>query len=180
MNLWRKTLLTATLLLALASVVYAAKYTTTLTYFNIATVEAFTVTLPGQSAITALGGGAATSNIEFNSTTGTDTCVDPCIASTATCQADGTPIFKINNTGTVNINVSVNFTASPPTCVKVGGSITSRAASCTGTLVDTTPVTVGNNLAPANQLSWYEQANFTGCTSADTTSKTQWVYGVQS
>jgi len=179
MNLWRKTLLTATLLLALASVVYAAKYTTTLTYFNIATVEAFTVTLPGQSAVIALGGGAATSNIEFNSTTGTGTCVDPCIASTVTCQADGTPIFKINNTGTVNINISVNMT-SPPTCVKVAGSTTSRAASCTGTIVDVAQVTVQNNLAPADVVSWYEQANFTGCTSADTTSKTQWVYGVQS
>lgn len=176
----KKTLVTATLLLALASVAHAAKYTTTLTYFNIASVEAFTVTLPGQSAVTATEGGAATANIEFNSTDGDDTCIDPCIAATTTCQDAGTPIFLVENTGTVPLDLTVYFTSSPPSCIKVGGSSASRAAACTGTIIDTTPVTLANNLAVGNTANWWEAANFTGCVAADTTSRTQRVYGVQS
>jgi len=181
MDQWKRTLLTATVLIALASVVYGVKYTTTLTYFNIATVESFTVTLPGQSPTTAtVSPGTATSNIEFNSTTGTDTCIDPCIASSVTCQEAGTAIFVISNTGTVALDMSANFSASPPTCVKVGGSNTSRAAACTGDIIDTTPVTIIEDLGPGLTANYWEAANFTACTSGDTTSKLQSVGGVQS
>ncbi len=179
MNLWRKTILTATVLAVLSSVIYAAAYTTTLTYFNIATVESFTVTLPGESAVPATGGGAATHDIEFNASSGTITCVDPCITGGGTCQSSPTPIFVVQNTGTVNLNISAKFTVSPPSCVKVGGA-TTYAGACAGSTIDTSYVTVQNNLAPAGSVNWYEQANFTSCTSADTTSKTQWVYGVTS
>ncbi|QLJ53393.1 MAG: hypothetical protein Sv326_1218 [Candidatus Fermentimicrarchaeum limneticum] len=180
MDQWKRTLLTATVLIALASVVYAVKYTTTLTYFNIATVESFTVTLPGQGAVTATTGGASTTNIEFNSTDGTDNCVDPCIASSVTCQEAGTAIFVISNTGTVALDMSANFSASPPSCVKVGGSNTSRAAACTGAIIDTTPVTIIADLGPGLTANYWEAANFTACTSGDTTSKLQSVGGVQS
>lgn len=175
----KKTLVAATLLLAFASVAHAAKYTTTLTYFNIASVEAFTVTLPGQSAVSATTGGAATADIEFNSTTGTDTCVDPCVASTTNCQSAGTPIFLVQNTGTVNLALTVNFTASLPSCIKVAGSSASRAAACTGSLIGTSPVTISASLAPANSVNWWEAANFTSCVASDSTTRTQWVYGQQ-
>jgi hypothetical protein len=178
MNLWRKTLLTATVLLALCTVAYAQVYTTTLTYFNVASVESFTVTLPGESAVPATGGGAPTHTIEFNSTDGTDNCVNPCLTAGGTCQSDGTPIFVIDNTGTVNIDVSVNFTLSPPACVKVGGA-TTYAGACDGDLIDTAAVVVGNDFAPDDTpLNWYEQANFTACP-AQETSRTQWVYGIE-
>ena len=176
----KKTIRSAAVLLALVSLAHAAKYTTTLTYFNIASVEAFTVTLPGQTAVGATTGGAATANIEFNSTTGTDTCVDPCIAASTTCQSAGTPIFLIENTGTVNLHITVNFTQSPPSCIKVAGSSASRAAACTGTIIDTSAVTVSASLQPSQQVSWWEAANFTSCVSSDSTTRTQWVYGVQS
>jgi len=179
MNLLRKTLLTATVLALLSSVIYAAAYTTTLTFFNIATVESFTVTLPGESAVPATGGGAATHDIEFNASSGTITCVDPQVTGGGTIQSDGTPIFVIQNTGTVNLNISAKFTVSPPSCVKVGGA-TTYAGACTGSIIDTSYVTVLDGLAAAASVNWYEQANFTACTSADTTSKTQWVYGITS
>ncbi|MCX6777168.1 MAG: hypothetical protein NTY73_04355 [Candidatus Micrarchaeota archaeon] len=177
MNL-KKTLLTATLLLVLASAVYAQVYTTTVTYFNIASVESFTVTLPGESAVTATGGGAATHNIEFNSTDGTDDCINARVTG-GTIQSDGTPIFIVENTGTVNIDVTVNFTVSPPACVKVGGA-TTFAGACAGSLIDTTAVTLQSGLTPTSSVNWYEKANFTACTSGDSTTRTQWVYGVQS
>jgi len=178
MNLMKKTILTAMLLLVLASVVYAQVYTTTLTYFNIASVESFTVTLPGEGAVTATGGGAATHDIEFNSTNGTTNCINPKVTGGGTTQSDGTPIFVIQNTGTVNIDVTVNFTASPPACVKVAGA-TSFAGACAGSLIDTTAVTVQSGLTPSSSVNWYEKANFTGCTSGDSTTRTQWIYGVQ-
>ena len=180
MNLWRKTIFVAAVLSVLSSLIYAAAYTTTLTYFNIATVESFTVTLPGLSAVPATGGGAATNDIEFNASSGTVTCVNPCVTGGGTCQsATPTPIFLIQNTGTTNLNISNKFVTSPPLCVTVGGA-TTYAGACAGTLIDTSYVTVQNNLAPAGSVNWYEQANFTSCTSADTASKTQWVYGVTS
>jgi len=179
MNLLKKTFLTAALLLTLVSVSYAAKYTTTLTYFNIASVESFTVTLPGESATNAGAGGTATHDIEFNASSGTATCVDPCVTGGGTCQSSGTPIFVIQNTGTVDVNVSVKFTSSPPTCVVVKGA-TTFAGACAGTTIDTSYVTVQDNLAPAGSVNWYEQAGFTSCLSSDSASKTQWVYGIQS
>ena len=179
MNLWRKTIFVAAVLSVLSSVIYAAAYTTTLTFFNIATVESFTVTLPGESAVPATGGGAATHDIEFNASSGTITCVNPQVTGGGTVQSDGTPIFKIDNTGTVNLNISAKFVVSPPSCVKVGGA-TTYAGACTGSIIDTSYVTVQNGLAAAASVNWYEQANFTSCTSSDTTSQTQWVYGVTS
>jgi len=179
MNLRRKTILTATLLLALASVASAQVYTTTVTYFNVASVESFTVTLPGESAVPATGGGAATHDIEFNSTDGNDNCINPRVTGGGTAQSDGTPIFVIENTGTVNLDLTVNFTVSPPACVKVTGATTYAGACDTGLTIDTTAVTVQNDLTPTSSVNWYERANFTDCASQSTT-RTQWVYGVES
>jgi hypothetical protein len=179
MNLWRKTIFVAAVLTVLSSVIYAATYTTTLTYFNIASVESFTVTLPGKTAVTATGGGAATSDIEFNASSGTITCVNPCVTAGGTCQSSGTPIFVVQNTGTVNLNITAKFTTALPSCVAVAGS-TSWATACSATAMSSTYVTVQNGLAPAASVNWYEQANFTSCLASDTTSKTQWMYGVTS
>ena len=178
MNLMKKTLATAIVLLAMSLAVYAAKYTTTITWFNVASVESFTLTLRGGSPVYAETTGNATSDIEFNSSAGTATCIDPCVVG-GQCQDAGNAIFAIANTGTTNINVTANFTIAPPSCVSVGGSNVSRAAACTGLIISTTAVPVAYNLAPEASISWWEAANFTSCT-GQATSRTQWVYGIQS
>lgn len=164
-------------LFVMAQTAFAEK-TTTVIHFNVPSVIQYTLTLPGESAVTATGGGAATTDIEFNASSGTATCVEAKVVG-GTTQSDGVPIFSFDNTGTVNLNLSVNVTASVPTCMDLIGKTT--YACTTGTVIGTTAVSVINDFTPAAAAQdWYMWTNFTACANSDSTTRTLESYGIQS
>ncbi len=112
-------------LMLLASIA-VADFANTRVFFIIKRTISFTVTLPGQGAVTAgnttnayLGGSTAvyTADIEFNTTNksqaGINASVAPCCANQ---QTGATPIFVYTNTGTIPINITLAFngTTMPP------------------------------------------------------------------
>jgi len=155
--------------------------TTTSVQFNVASVVAYTLTLPGESPVSATTGGAATAAIEFNSTTGTDTDVNARVVGSGSAQVNGTPIFQFDNTGTVNLNLSVQLGTALPSCMNLTGAATYAGAGSGLVISNTANVTVVNNFTSAAAVqSWYMMSDFTACVASDTTTKTLRSYGVQS
>lgn len=170
--------LAAALLLAVP-LAWAAIRTTTQVNFNVDTVVAYTVTLPGESAVAATTPGAATAAIEFNSTTGTDANVDARVVG-GSAQSNGNPIMQFDNTGTVNLNLSVQLSAALPGCMALAGATTHAGADAGAAITDTTNTTVVNAYGPNDAAQdWYMKTDFTACTSYDTNSKTLTTWGIQ-
>jgi len=175
----RKTAIALAVIALLAIPLVWAISTTTLVYFNVASLVAYTLTLPGQSAVNANSTGAPTTAIEFNSTTGTTANVNAKVVG-GTQQSDGVPIFQFDNTGTVPLNISVVLNSVTQSCVNLTGA-TTYAGADTGPQIGTTNVTVVNSYAPAAAAqNWYMKADFTACTAADTSTRTLYSNGVQS
>ena len=166
------------LICALAIPAFATVSTTTVLHFNVATVEAFTNTLYGESSVTATGGGAATSEIEFNSSTGTNSCVEAKVVAGST-QDSTHPIMSLDNTGTVNLNLSISLNTTVPSCMTLIGKTTYACAE--GTTITNSPTTIVNDFTPsAPAQDWFMWANFTACTSSDSTTRTATISGITS
>jgi hypothetical protein len=155
--------------------------TTTLVHFYINSVVAYTLTLPGESAVNANSTGAPTLGIVFTSATGTDTNVEAQVeGGNANWQNATTPIFLFDNTGTVDLNITVALNATTRPCINFTGAAT-HAAALTGTVIGTTPVTVVNNFAPsALPQEWYMVADFSACNTGDSSYRLLTSTGVQS
>jgi hypothetical protein len=72
----------------------------------------FNVTLPDNSNTTSSESGASTNDEEFNATMATIANVNPCVKGTADCQTTLLANFKVNNTGSVNENITICINAS--------------------------------------------------------------------
>lgn len=177
----KKTTITAIIALAMLAIPLAyALSTTTTVNFNVATLVAYTLTLPGESAVSATGPGAATTAIEFNSSTGTAQDVHAKVVGGAS-QSEGTPIFSFDNTGTVDINLSVILDSNTPACIALRGATTAAGANASTPINSTGNTTVVNNFTPAaGTQDWYMKADFTACTASDSASRTVTSWGVQS
>lgn len=169
-----KKLLLALTILGLLSIpfVVAQVVTTTQVFFNVDTVVGFRLTLPGEGGIDATPGGTATTAIEFNSSTGTDQDIDARVVGGAP-QTNTTPIFEFDNTGTVDMNISVILDTNTPACMVLRGA-TTHAGALAGTQINSgTPVAVANDLAPSDPVvEWYMITDFTACDAGDTTTRT--------
>jgi len=164
--------------LLLVPVVWALS-TTTQVHFVINSVAAYTLTLPGTSATNANGTGAPTADIEFTSATGTDTNIEAHVVS-GNWQNSTTPIFLFDNTGTVNLNISVVLNATTRPCINFTGD-TTYASAGNGTVIGTGAVTVINNFGPSDTAqSWYMQADFSACNTGDNSVRQLTSSGVQS
>ena len=153
--------------------------TTTLVHFNINTVVAYTLTLPGQSAVNANSSGAPTADIEFTSPTGTSSDVEAHVVA-GDWQNDTTPIFLFDNTGTVDLNLTVVLNATTRPCINFTGA-TTHAGALTGAVIAASPVTVVNNFAPSDPAqAWYMIADFSACTTGDTSTRQLTSTGVSS
>ena len=169
-----------------------ALLTTTQVSFNVQSVVAYTLTLPGQSGVSATGGGAATAAIEFNITNATATNVDAVVVG-GTAQSNGTAIFQFKNTGTLNLNLSVYMNATTnisatPCKITLKGNTTYDGANPVnaGTTIANSSInqsiTVVNAYTPvAAAQDFYLKADFTGtCYSNDTAVRTLKSQGIQS
>jgi hypothetical protein len=175
----KNTAIALVVIVLLAVPVVWAITTTTTVYFNVASLVAYTLTLPGQSAVNANSTGAPTMAIEFNSTTGTNADVNAKVVG-GTVQSSGVPIFQFDNTGTVPLNISVVLNTSTQSCINMTGA-TTYAGADNGTQIGTTNVTVVNSYTPsAAAQDWYMKADFTACTASDTSTRTLYSNGVQS
>ena len=174
----RTTVALAVLALLIVPVAWAI-CTTTQVNFYIGTVVAYTLTLPGETAVNANSTCAPTAAITFNSTSGTDTNLDPYVVG-GTSQNSTVPIFQFANTGTVNLNMSVILDLGLPACITLTGNTTYAGAGTGVVISNTSNVTVVDNFTPTSTEDWYMQADFSACTSSDTTSRIITTYGVQS
>ena len=110
-------------LLVLSSMALATEYVETELWFNVPSVVAFTLTLPGEAlneSTVALG--TFTTDVEFNTTdsTGNQNTIDAIVVG-GTVQSDGVPIFKYDNIGTVNLDINVTLNATLPACMNLSG-----------------------------------------------------------
>ncbi|MCK4589611.1 MAG: hypothetical protein KAT77_04150 [Nanoarchaeota archaeon] len=171
--------LAAALLLLLPAAIATVVYTTTQVQFNVGSVVAFTLTLPGQAGVTGVGGGAATTGIEFNSTTGTNSNANPQVAGGGTAQSDGTPIFSYDNTGTVDLNLSMSLDTDIPSCMNLTGATTFAGADNGAPINSTGNATIATDMTPAAAAQdWYLKADFSSCTTGDTSTKSLTSWGV--
>jgi hypothetical protein len=157
------------------AVMAATETTTTAAAFNIASVTSFSVTLPSTAPATSAPGGTATTGIAFNSTDGTDADVNARVVG-GIAQSDGTPIFSIDNDGTTILNMSIAIAAGLPACMDLmGGTV---YATITQNITNT-PYYIDETFAPADTaITFYLQTDFAACASADSTSKTITLTGV--
>lgn len=152
-------------LVMLAGAMAAAEYTQTMVQFNVATTIAYTLTLPGQGAVTSdpTAASAATTDIYFNSTAGNDKAVEAHVAG-GTEQSNGVPIFQFANTGTVNLTIAVYLNDTTNTCIKLLGNDTYRDAANGSQIIGVTNITVDNALGVGEAAhNYYLWANFTSC-----------------
>lgn len=137
-------------------------YTVTMN-FIIPSDTAFSVALAG-----------AESTIDFNPATKNSKDVEP----DSQDATNSTPIAVITNDGNVNLNFSVNLTASKPSWGEVFADDTNLSASAT--TFDTTALTDSgwNNTAPAGTTNVYLWANFTSAIGG-TTARTFQINGAE-
>jgi len=169
----------AILVLTVLPVSQATETVTTTAHFNVPSVVAFQVTLPGESAVESAPGGTATTDIEFNCTDsgGTQANVDAKVVGGST-QADGTPIYSIDNVGTVDLNLTIAIDSAMPSCMTLQGGTTYATISTT---ITTTPVTIVNDFAPPDAAqAYYLQTDFSSCVASDSTTRTITISGDQS
>ncbi len=178
----KKTLLTSLLgvfaitMIALIPSAMAAETVTTTAHFNVPSSVAFEVTLPGESTVESSGGGTATTDIEFNCTDtgGTEANVEAKVVG-GTVQSDGTPIYEIDNIGTVDINVTIAINTNMPACMALQGGTTYGGIS---TGLTTSPTTVVDDFTPAAAAQdYYLQTDFTACGASDSTTRTVTISG---
>jgi hypothetical protein len=135
-----------------------------------ATVISFTITIPGQSAITAAEGGNATADIEFNLTGGnTASNIAPCLAGTATCQTSGTPIFAFTNTGTATLNWYVYLDTALPASMTLKGDTDNNPVGAA--TVTTAGWLVASSIAPSGSQNAWLWTDFNGAKLSDATNR---------
>ena len=162
----------AVLILLMPMAFAVVEKTTTAVAWNIATVVGFELTLLGESAVASTIGGAPTTGIEFNSSTGNDAGVEAKVVGGAT-QNSTSPIFAYENVGTVNLNLTVLLDSDPSVCITLNGGTTHPPA----TPISTSNVTVSTNLVPTGTVNWYMQSDFTACVDSDDSTATLTSYG---
>ena len=150
-------------------------YTTA--HFNVPSALAFTVTLYGEAAVESTGGGAATTDIEFNctATSGSQNNVNASVVGGST-QDSGNAIMAIDNTGTVNLNLTIYINESLPACMTLEGGRTLPLSQD----ITTSEYAVIYDYTPANaSLDWFMQTDFVACTSVDSALRVIYINGTE-
>lgn len=159
-------------ILTIGLVMAAAEYTQTAVSFNIVETIAYTVTLPGESAVTSdpTATSAATTAIYFNSTNGNEKGVNAKVAG-GTVQSDGTPIMQFANTGTTNVTIGIYLNDTVDACITLIGKNAYAFNGSGGDLIGVTntsikavPLGVKESGTPADYYLW---ANFSSCYSGN-------------
>jgi len=163
-----------TMAFMMAPVSAATETVTTTLYFNVQSLMAFEVVLLGGTAVTSAPGGTPTaSNIEFNSTTGTDANLQAKVTGGGATQTDGNPILSVNNVGTVNIApLNISISSVTPACWDLHYSPIWTAICSAGTIMTNTEIQIDDSFTPAEAAkSIYLCANATACISSDETTR---------
>jgi len=168
-------------LLSLMPLAFAASesvYTTI--YWNIASVDAFTVTLLGEDATTSApaAGTATAKNIEFNSSTGTTSWDLPSVTGGGSEQGEGTPIITIDNTGTTNLMMNISIDSAVAECMGLNYDTSWHANGADGITLSTTEITLDASFTPAESaIALYLWGNFSDCAYSDATTRTLTING---
>lgn len=168
------------LLSVITAYAVAIEWTTTLLYFNINANRDVQVLTLGGTWVSATSGGAPTSgNIEFNTSQADSPWINASIAFSANDQDDTTPIVQIRNIGTISaqVNITMNQTLPAGAC-----TIRLRYSNDTITYPPTVDVTT-SNITLINSIDYGDTpldlwlfANFTGCSTGDTTQRNFTIY----
>jgi len=160
--------------------VYAATETVTTTlYLNVQSLISFEVVLLGEAAVTSAGGGTPTaSDIEFNSTTGSDANMQAVVTGGGSTQTTGNPILTVDNVGTVDIALNITIDTNVPACWSVYYNDTWQTDYSGSTAVTATDIEIDGTFTPAEAAKdIYLGATTSGCTSGDATTRTFTVEG---
>jgi hypothetical protein len=133
-------------------------------------VVSFTITLPSQDPVYAEEGGNATADIEFNLTGGhTASNVIPCLALTLTCQTDGIPIFKFDNTGTATLDWYIYLNSALPASMTLKGDTDNTPSGAT--TITTSGWLVASSITPTSSQNAWLWADFSGAGISDATNR---------
>lgn len=148
----------------------ATEDVTTIAYFTVPENLEFEVWFPGNVNCTSSATGTCTNFLNFTSSTGGNTKYANCTVQGGSAQDDTTACFRIDNTGTVNLNMSMSLNASEPSGVDVWAAKT-FAGMTDATFVDinTTYWIFNSSLIPAhtNATVWV-WVNFTAASAGVT------------
>jgi hypothetical protein len=170
-NVGRFAAVLAVFLVVFAAAIYAVSTATTVR-FNIGTLVSYTLTLPGQTAV-AGGADTATVDIAFNISNDTAYDVNAAVVGGGAggVQQSGTPIYSFDNTGNVNVNLSVRLNMTLPSCITLWGNTTLAGvtAPVPGFQINASAnTTVVNIYTPvASAQAWYMVADFANCMTND-------------
>jgi hypothetical protein len=143
-------------LTAWANDTYGNVNTTNVT-FSIDTFQpilGFTLTLPGQAPVYGSESGNATSTIFFNSSSNTFYNMNPCVEGTENCQNSSTPFFVYTNTGNLNLDFMIYLNQSLPDMFELKANNIFDSSS--SDIINTTPLLLGLNITPSNNLNiWF-------------------------
>ncbi|VVB65470.1 Uncharacterised protein [Candidatus Gugararchaeum adminiculabundum] len=151
----------------------------TTVHFNVQTQTSFTVTLPGGSAVAS----GTTSDIEFNSTSGTQVKVNASVVGApSNVQTSSIPIFVYSNTGNVDINVNLTLDSTyTGITVKAANANADWESSCSSTAmpdsgkcvaVSTASRRVAGTLAAGGTQNVWMWADFSSVAGGTSVSKT--------
>lgn len=137
-------------------------------YFNIAAVDELTVTLLDETPVTSSPTGTAATNIEFNSTDGTDLWLNATVSG-GPIQDASSAIMVLDNTGNTNLEVNISINASLGSCLGLRYNTTwADDPSVNATDVGTTNITLDDSFTPAEAaINMWLWGNFSSCLETD-------------
>lgn len=151
--------------------------------FNIGAVDELTVTLLGETAqASAAGGAALPANIEFNSTDGSDEWINATVTGGGSTQDFTNPILSLDNTGTTNLNISMDIGAGLDACQVLRYNTSQPlyvGEGYGGSVNSTMNVTLDASFTPAESaISVWLNGNFSACEDNDDATATMTIYAV--
>ncbi len=137
----------------------------------------FSVTLPGEGPVNASAGGNATAAMDFNASLNTYYGLEPCVQGSGECQNSTVPFFVYANTGNLNLTINVRLDSALPAAFNLRVNTLYDNGSATD--VTTSPLTLGSDIAPGNNLDAFFFGDFMNAYPNDSTTRDLYSNGTQ-
>lgn len=134
-------------------------------------ITIFNITLIGKPVITSNSTGSITNELNFTSSSSSESDINPCVQNTNDCQSSSVPIFTFNRTRTTNLKCYMKLNQSLASCMSLFTKNDSSPSS--STIINTTYQNIFN-LTGGGQKIWL-WVNYTNAAYYDITHPTIWI-----
>lgn len=148
-------------------------------FFTISAAVSFKVDIPSGDTFTSnpTNGSSETTDLVFNITNSTYFMADPVVSGSNEGQSATRSAYNFTNTGTVGVNITLHLNESMLGCITMmgGDTFATRESNLINASSNTTVVT---DLAPESSQQYWLTANFTSCSSGDSTTRYGTIWAV--